>query len=281
MRFCLLTQNPNTYSSQALFKAVAARGAVDMLHPLKQRITWPESQPSYDVTLNRVSAVDDESFLWTLFQQPRWGRQANCWSLRQALWDKSRQALWLAQRGLPAIPFFMHRGELEESDLAWEQFRHAHQSPHGWVLKVNRGMRGVGVHFFDKTRTLFEWLETLHRINDQDFIIQPRLAPGPEFRLTLLGQETWALLERENLDGVANFAQGGKARELTSIPTDLAMLVRQLTATLWADLVSLDVLMGPSGPVVSDVNLVPGFEQLDHVTGRSLAVAVADYLSKK
>lgn len=280
MRICVLTQNPRTYSNLELARALSTLGQVDVLNPLEQRISWPGPRESYDLTFNRVSSVEADSFLWTLMLGPHWGRQINSWDVRQSLWDKSRQALWLAQQGLPAIPFFMHRLSISEADEDWQRFAQTHQTPHGWVLKMNRGMKGVGVHFFDQTSELFRWLETLRRMNDQDFIIQPRCAPGPEYRLTLVGGKVWALVERENVDGPANFSQGGAARELKTVPPALVGLTQQLTRTPWCDVVSIDILMRPAGPVISDVNPVPGFEQLDQVTGRSLAVGLAEHVSK-
>jgi hypothetical protein len=271
MRLCLLTQHPQTYSNQSLLTAAQKYGGAEVLDPLEQRISWPLTQHTYDKTINRVSSVEADNFVWTLLQEPRWGQQYNAWKIRQELWDKSRQALWMSQRDLPAIPFFMHRRALLESDPHWQKFSEQHLTAHGWVLKMNRGMRGVGVHFFSKTNEMFHWLETLHRLNDQDFIIQPRLAPGPEFRLTLIGQQPWALLERRGVSGVANFAQGGVATELKTYPQELRVLIDLLTINPIADLLSLDILMSSNGPVISDINTVPGFEQLDQVTGRSLA----------
>jgi hypothetical protein len=281
MRICLLTQAPQTYSNKSLLKAAHKHGSVEMLNPLDQRISWPSHQHSFDKTLNRVSSVEADNFIWTLMQETRWGEQFNAWEIRQELWDKSRQALWLSKHDLPGIPFFMHRGTLLESDPNWQHFSIQHKTSHGWVLKMNRGMRGVGVHFFSDAGDLFHWLETLHRLNDQDFIIQPRLAPGPEYRITLLGLEPWALLERRGGSGVANFAQGGVATELTSYPEDLKPLIDKLTAKPIADLLSIDILIDSHGPVISDINTVPGFEQLDQVTGGSLASDFLAYISAK
>lgn len=273
MRICLLTQHPETFSSRRLLEEAKRLGAVTVLDPLRVRIARPAHVESFDLTLNRVAAVEADSFLATLLQLPQWGRQSNAWETRQQLWDKTRQALWLEARGLPFVPFFAHRGPLTPQDPDWRAFAEAHASERGWVLKVNRGLRGIGVHFIADTRELFAWLETFYRLGDQDFLVQPRLAPGPEFRLTLLGTEVWALLERTGSAGPANFAQGGSARELASPPAELRALVERLSALRLADLACLDILVGPQGPLVSDVNLVPGFEQLEAVTGRNLGRA--------
>lgn len=276
MRICLLSQFPGTFSNLRLSEEAQKIGELVRIDPLSVRIAWPGAVEAFDLTLNRVASVEADTFLWTLMELPSWGRQSNPWEIRKRLWDKTRQALWLSSQGLPFVPFFAHRRALLETDLRWQQFARDHATAHGWVLKVNRGMRGIGVHFFAHTTELFQWLETLYRLGDQDFLIQPRLAPGPEYRVTFIGSRPWAILERAAMGGAANFAQGGTARELKAIPEDVRRLIEQLSAKPMAELVSLDILMGNSGPVISDVNLVPGFEQLEAVTGRNLA---RDYLA--
>lgn len=138
---------------------------------------------------------------------------------------------------------------------------------------MNRGQRGVGVHFLATEDELLKWCETLWRMGDQDFLIQPRVAPGPEYRITLLGQKVWAVLERSSAKALANFAQGGEARELplAEWPVELKRLIEQITARPVAHVLSLDVLKSAHGPVISDINTVPGFEQLEAVTGRNFA----------
>jgi glutathione synthase/RimK-type ligase-like ATP-grasp enzyme len=204
---------------------------------------------------------------------PVWGQQVNAWEIRQTLWDKTRQSLWMAQQQWPLLPFFTHRGSLSAEDPAWRAFHDQHLTPDGWVLKMNRGQRGVGVHFLKTEMELLSWCETLWRMGDQDFLIQPRVAQGPEYRITLLGQKVWAVLKRSSDKAVANFAQGGEARELlfTEWPFELKRLIDQITARPVAQVLSLDILMSAHGPVISDINTVPGFEQLEAVTGRNFA----------
>jgi glutathione synthase/RimK-type ligase-like ATP-grasp enzyme len=204
---------------------------------------------------------------------PVWGQQVNAWEIRQTLWDKTRQSLWMAQQRWPLLPFFTHRGSLTAEDPACRAFHDQHLTADGWVLKMNRGQRGVGVHFLQTEAELLSWCETLWRMGDQDFLIQPRVAQGPEYRLTLLGQKVWAVLERSSDKAVANFAQGGEARELplADWSPELRSLIDRITAHPVAHVLSLDVLVSAQGLVISDINTVPGFEQLEAVTGRNFA----------
>ncbi len=272
MKVALLTQHPNNHASRRL---LAECPEMQVIIPTDCRVYWPLQvmTPRFDLTLNRVASIADESFVKTLMNWPVWGRQANAWEIRQTLWDKTRQSLWMAQHAWPALPFFTHRGQLTQNDPFWRTFCDEHQTRDGWVLKMNRGQRGVGVHFLRTENELLSWLETLWRMGDQDFFVQPRVPQGPEYRITLLGQKVWAVLERSSEQAVANFAQGGWAHELASHkwPVELKRLVDQITARPVADVLSLDVLISAQGPVISDLNTVPGFEQLEAVTGRNFA----------
>jgi hypothetical protein len=276
MKTSVLTQHPRNHATGRLIAEGCALGLnVEVVAPYECRVHWPltEETKRFDLTLNRLSSIEDESFVKTLMNWPVWGRQVNAWEIRQKLWDKTRQALWMAEHDWPCLPFFTHRGPLTPNDPYWRAFAKRYAAPFGWVLKMNRGQRGVGVHFMKTENELFSWLETLWRMGDQDFFVQPCVPPGIEYRVTTLGQKVWAVLERKSVHGVANFAQGGEARELTlsEWPAELKSLVELITAHPVADVLSLDILISPAGPVISDINTVPGLEQLEAVTGRNFA----------
>lgn len=256
---------------------------MQVVSPRECRVQWPlqESTPRFDLTLNRIANVEEESFTNTLMNWPVWGRQVNAWEIRQKLWDKTRQTLWMAEQGWASLPFFAHRGPLTTEDPSWQNFAKRYATPFGWVLKMNRGQRGVGVHFLKTENELFSWLETLWRMGDQDFFVQPRVPQGPEYRITILGQKVWAVLERSAVpEARANFAQGGEAHELSfnQWSPELKRLIDQITARPVADVLSLDVLLSAEGPVISDINTVPGFEQLETVTGRNFAADLWKHL---
>jgi hypothetical protein len=272
-KFALLTLHPSGHAARRLVEeASALKLELSVLNPMNVAVTWPStSSVNFEKTLNRVSSVEGSEFLFTSMRLPHWGRQYNAWSLREALWDKSRQALWLSEQGIASLPFFSFRGAMSADNKSWRAFAAAHQTNNGWVLKMNRGQRGVGVHFLKTEAELMGWLETLWRMGDQDFIVQSHWQASAEYRVTVLAGKLWAVLKREG-EGKANFAQGGEAQEikLSEGPRELSKLVEQLAA-LNADYLSIDILQGPRGLVVNDVNTTPGFEQLEAVTGRNFA----------
>ena len=270
MKVCLLSHHPQLFTQQRFVVEGQALGVdVTVLHPEDTCWVWPNISPHFDVTFNRLTAVDSGAFEMSLSLLPHWGKQVNPWELRQSLWDKSRQVMWLHQFGLTAPASFMHRGSLAPDNPQWQDFSRSFADKGGWVLKFNRGQRGVGVNFIADEAGLFAWLETLHRMGDQDFIIQPRLMNALEYRLTLLNGRPWALLRREGER--ANYAQGGKAQELApqEWPSSIKDICERLRGLDAGTYLSLDILLVDNKAVVLDVNTSPGVEQLEAVTGRN------------
>jgi glutathione synthase/RimK-type ligase-like ATP-grasp enzyme len=265
MRVCLLAHHPHNFAGKRLQEEL--KGQCEVLRPQDLRWSWPPvNSKTYDVTFNRLSTVESGAFERALGALPCWGRQVNPWELRLALWDKAHQAMWLAKKGVQAVPSFMVRGELTSDDASWCAFKEQHAQQE-WVLKFNRGQRGVGVHFLKDENELLAWLETLRRMGDQDFLVQPRLQKGYEGRLVVLDGQPWAWLERSGQER-ANFAQGGSAKEVpwTQAPAAVKEIAEKLSMP--HTVLAVDLWVGDSIHVM-DVNTVPGVEQLEAVTGRN------------
>ncbi|MBY0515340.1 MAG: hypothetical protein K2P81_00425 [Bacteriovoracaceae bacterium] len=272
MSFCYLTAHRESHASKRIMSEAQKMGLkLDILNPLHLRLNTFSQPQKYSKTLNRFSAVDaHDPYIFTVMESPLWGEQFNSWEVRSKLWDKSRQTLWMNKVNWPTTPIFAFRGPITVEDESWREFKKL--NPQGWVLKVNRGQKGIGIHFFKEEDSLFAWLETLWRLGDQDFIIQPELSVMREYRVTYLQSKPWAILERSADSAKKNFAQGGEARELkgSECPKNLSGLIEKM-AELKAHHTSIDLLETDKGLFVSDINLVPGFEQLENVTGRNFA----------
>ena len=279
MSICLLTAHSSAHSTQLLLSEAQTRGLkLSVLNPLN--MGWSsEADFNFALTLNRFSAVDaQDGFIFTLMRDKRLGRQVNSAAIRETFWDKTRQVLWMQQNNWPHLPVFSHRGPLTPAHDGWAKFRRLDRG-HGWMLKVNRGQRGIGVHFLNNESELLSWCETLYRLGDQDFFIQPRIKPSAEYRVTFLNGEVWAWLKREPQTDKANFHQGGKALEVKRPPKNLEIWAEAALAVK-ADYLSIDILMEGETPYISDINTVPGFEQLEATTGRNFAANLLEVLLK-
>ena len=270
MRVCLLTQHPQLFTQQRLLaECRSLKLDVEVVTPDKFCWVWPNNLGHYDFTFNRLSSVESGAFEFSLSSMPVWGKQINSWEFRQKLWDKARQIIWLSELDIQAPTSFMMKGSLYPDHPSWKKFVKDHSSQLGWVLKFNRGQKGVGVNFVETEAALIDWMNTLYRMGDQDFLIQPRLAQSEEYRLTLLGGKPWCLLRREGAKG--NFAQGGKATELEVKlwPKEIIHLIDKLSFLDESSYLALDILLIEQTPYVLDVNTMPGVEQLEQVSGRN------------
>lgn len=267
MNVCLLTHHPQLYTHVRLKEELGKHGLELQIPRVKELCwVWPNTSAKFDLTFNRLSAVESAPVERALAGSAQWGTQLNPWDLRQRLWDKASQAQWVSSLGLSPVPSLMYQGPLNLVQKTWSDFAQQHRSPLGWVLKFNRGQKGVGVNYLATDEALFSWLETLYRMGDQDFLIQPRLEHQGEYRLTVLNGKPWALLRREGAKG--NFAQGASAVEVP-IPSALRPLVEVLAGHTLGAYLCVDLLMSAQGPVILDVNSAPGVEQLEQVTGRN------------
>ncbi len=278
MKLCLLTAHPEVHATRRIKEECELlKLPLQVINPLQYSFT-SQSEEKFDVTLNRFSAVDDrDGFIRTLMLAKFWGKQVNSSDIRLQFWDKSRQKIWLMQNGFSTLPFWSHRGELDLK--RWEHFALSRPQD-GWVLKVNRGQKGIGVHFIDTESELMSWFETLRRMGDQDFLVEPRLRIEREFRLTTLHHKPWALLERSGEKG--NFHQGGLARELKmgEAPQPLVDLIERF-CEIPAHYLSVDILQSQNTLYISDLNTSPGFEQLEATTGRNFAANLLEVIRLK
>lgn len=270
MRVCLLTQHPHLFTQQRLVSELREfKIEADVIRPENNCWVLPNSAIPYDLTFNRLSSVESGPFETALSSLPRWGTQVNSWDLRLKLWDKARQIIWLNEYDLEAPPSMMIKGPIDQNHLAWKEFVSEHSTGHGWVMKFNRGQKGIGVNFIESEKALFDWVNTLFRMGDQDFLIQPKLSQDQEYRLTLLGGKPWCLLKRYGEKG--NFAQGATAEEVTpgNYPKGIQGLIDRLSDLGDTSYLAIDIIMVNHRPYILDVNTMPGVEQLETVSGRN------------
>lgn len=130
-------------------------------------------------------------------------------------------------------------------------------SEHGWVVKPDDGAGAVDTHFVADRAALGRWQEQYRPTN---FVAQA-FVPGPALSLSLLMQEgaCWLLscnVQRVGCDGGVLAYRGsvvGGAEARRSVLEPLAARVAAALPGLWGH-VGIDVVDGPEGPVVIEIN---------------------------
>ena len=103
--------------------------------------------------------------------------------------------------------------------------------------------------------------------------------PGRDARLFVVGGRVEGAIERIAARGewVANVARGGRARPLPRDAGTEALAVSAARA-LGLDWAGVDVVAGPRGPEVIEVNGNPSWAAVHEVTGRDMAEPIAEHV---
>lgn len=249
---CVISRNRGTYFLKRLTEEV---GTIPVWNPWKDE-TLPEAR---NYLLRTTGVYGDDRDLEVLRSSEK--NFINPVFTHDLLRDKIRQFRFLERRGFHLIPWapLRERGEF---------------LPETVLIKPIRGQGGWGIRVFSSRGEFLDWEKST---DDQSWIVQPYLTGLRELRLFFCGDEE-ILLEREgNL--VANFTQGGKAREIP-VPRELQELgeeIRELTGARYG---AVDLFETPDGGhLILEVNPVPGIEQLEAVTGRNVIRLILGMLS--
>lgn len=140
------------------------------------------------------------------------------------------------------------------------------------VIKPNSTTRGIGhvrVDDIDSFRGVIDYLELIHDFpatGDRSFLIQEYIPDARDVRLTLIDGSVAGAVERR-LDGesggwVKNVHRGAKPVPVT--PTErLTDLAERVGAALEVAFLGVDVLIGPEGPQVIEVNGRPTIDRVE------------------
>lgn len=180
---------------------------------------------------------------------------------------KSHSALWLSvagiihgQNGRLLNPYLscaaVHNKVMSQRRLQAARI----PTPHAWLtgdlgllrstveerplfIKPYIGGRGAGVRL---VRTADE-LAALP-IPDQLMLVQEYI-PGTELKVYVVGSEVWAIRKPD-----------GETREVVTVSSELCAIARECGRVFGLGLYGLDVIEGPEGPVVIDLNYFPSYK---------------------
>ncbi len=147
------------------------------------------------------------------------------------------------------------------------------------VVKQRRSRMGVGVILCKALDHLEAVLDTLWRLGDE-VVAQEWIENGRESHRLLVVDGEIAAAARFNApdgDWRSNAARGGLVSALDPSPEEQRLATR-VAAAVGLGVCGVDLLPGPDGPIVAEVNPSPGFRHLESATGRDVAGAIASCL---
>ncbi len=150
------------------------------------------------------------------------------------------------------------------------------------VMKFPEGTQGKGVMFADSISSASSLLDALGALN-QPFIIQEYIdTSGTDIRALVVGDKVVAAMKRkaQTEEKRANIHAGGKGVQV-QLSREIIGLAIATAKALKADICGVDILEGPTGPLVIEANISPGLQGLMEVTGIDIPDQIARFLHTK
>ncbi len=149
------------------------------------------------------------------------------------------------------------------------------------MMKFPKGTHGKGVVYAESYEGAITILDALTALK-QPFLIQEYIETGGiDVRALVVGDRVVAAMQRtsEALEKRANIHAGGKGKsiELDDYSKKIAV---DTAKSVGAYICAVDILKGPKGPMVIEINLSPGLQGITKYTKINVADEIAKYLYK-
>lgn len=148
------------------------------------------------------------------------------------------------------------------------------------VMKEAFGSFGEQVYLVKNERQL---TEKISDINGRPFLFQQFIEAsyGRDIRLQVVGNQVVAAMKRTSQsDFRANVTAGGTMTVYTPTAEEIAVAVTA-SQQIGADFSGVDLLFGPNGPVVCEVNSNAHIRNILNCTGVNAAYHIVHYIEKK
>jgi RimK family alpha-L-glutamate ligase len=192
---------------------------------------------------------------------------------------KDNQLLFFLQNSLPHIPTLCFKGRpqkeiIEKLTDYFRPFQHKEK----FVLKTTRGNRGLGVNLINGKSSLFSILETFWAMKDQRFILQPFIESFEEYRVFIIKNKFLGAIKKKTDPSSFDFRKNcershGALKFLKS--ENLSPTIRDLSEKTFKEAgclyLGLDIILTNDGPLLLEINTVPGFAQLETVSEQNVA----------
>ncbi len=286
MRIAIITSDPNLDSSQRLAAAARARGhevvALELL-----RLSIRTSTPRVLYHGEEIAALDGAmirlgSVLPGLALAAGRALEQDGVALLDSidgLWlarDKMESLQRLASVGI-AVPETELVRDLDQLDGAIERLGGAPV-----VVKPLHGSQGRGVVLAENSATAVSMMESV-LFQSREFILQRYIeCGGRDLRMMVVGGEVVAAMERTAPAGDfrSNLHRGGQAKGIEPAP-ETAQLACRAVEALGLCCGGVDVIEGPGGPWVLEVNGSPGLTGIETVTGIAVAEKMFEVLEQR
>ena len=289
MKLAILSRAPRSYSTQRLRAAAEQRGhEVRVLNTLRFAIDLSGEDPDlqyrgkplsdYDAILPRIGS----SITYFGTAVVRQFEQMDVYTPNTAngisnARDKLRATQILSRHNIamPATAFVRNRADVRP---AIERVGGAPV-----VIKLLEGTQGIGVILAPEIKVAEAIIETLHSAH-QNVLIQRfvRESRGRDIRALVVGDRVVAAMRRTATGDEfrSNVHRGGTV-EPVALASDFEQAAVRSAQIMGLRVAGVDMLEGPDGPLVMEVNSSPGLEGIEKATQLDVAGAIVDYIANQ
>lgn len=289
MNLGIISRGPLLYSTRRLVESAAALGhAASVVDPMASILRVSngtstvvhrgESLPPFDAVIPRIGPSATSHGLALIRQLELTG--AYCVNGSDAVArgrDKLRCLQALSAEGLP-VP----RTAFASRSANVEELIELVGGP-PVVIKLLNSSQGIGVMLAETAQIAHSVLESFLCLG-QSVLVQEfvREANGRDLRALVVGDEVVAAIRRQAADGDfrANIHRGGTSEPL-KLDRDLRSVARQAARTIGLEVAGVDMIESHSGPLILELNVSPGLEGVETVTGVDVASRITNLATER
>lgn len=151
------------------------------------------------------------------------------------------------------------------------------------VVKPLFGSQGRGIERVASLQDLAPWLEAARRAEPQGAVcyLQEFVGhPGWDARVLVVGDRLFTMRRISTGDWRINVSRGARP-EAWAAPADWEDLAVRAARAVGAEIAGVDILPTAAGPLVVEVNAVPGWRGLETALGLDIAAEIVAYLAAR
>lgn len=271
------SESPDLYTSKRLLteaKRLKLSSAwinpyQSMLGPGDLRL---ETTPKSSLYFHRTTGIryDDFDLMVSEHHQQIGHTLTNPLLALQLFRDKDRQVNFFSKHQIPQIKSISYRGDLKE--IYWNSIIDLAPLDQNFIIKMSRGNQGIGVNLVTGLASLRSFLETFHAMKDQRFIIQPFIAHKKQWRVFIIKQEIVGIVERTLAkDDFRGNSKRSTGKMIKKISREIEDQLLRGVALSGLDYCGVDIIADSNQFYFLEFNSVPGFEQLEELSGQNIA----------
>lgn len=288
LHICILSREPNCYSTQRLASAAEGRGhRVTILNTTKIYVDISASResihykgkilPQFDAVIPRIGASVTEYGLAVIREFESLGTYILNSSNGIAHSRDKLFAHQLLARGKVPMPVTAFGRSMDDTK---DMIRIVNGAP--LILKLLRGSQGESVILAETNKAAKAVIQAFRSLK-VDFIVQEYIkeSAGTDIRVLVLDNKVIAAMERRSEEGDfrSNIHQGGKAHRIKLTPEEKKMAIRA-TKILGLKFAGVDLLRTSNGPKIIELNSSPGLEGIEGLTKRDIAGKVIEFIEQ-